>query len=101
MNRLQYASRILGALLREKSPPLARYAVTMAAASFGAAGGTVREIAVAIGEPDPRDFGGSLTKIEDAGMIRRVPGSQPIRYTPTEAGLRLIAPLINPAPVPA
>lgn len=101
MNRIEFAARMTGQLRREKAPPLARYAITLGAAACGPKGGTTREIANMLGEADPRDFGGSLSKIEEAGLILRLPGTVPQRYTPTPAGLALIAPLIQHSPTPA
>lgn len=100
MTRIELATHIVGYLRLERNAPMARYAFVLAAASKGEAGATVREIADAIGDT-PHSIATGVSKVTEGGFLRRIPGSVPFRYTPTDAGLALIKPLIQPAPVPA
>jgi hypothetical protein len=98
MTRIEFAARILGHLRRDRQAPVSRYAYVLACASAGPDGASLKDIATALGDETYRDIAGAITKIEQASLIRRIPGAKPLRWTPTQQGLRLIEPLINPKP---
>lgn len=99
MNKLEFATRLIGLIRAEKNPPLARYSIVMAAACGGPAGSTVREMAGLISDPKG-NMGDSVQKVADGGWIRPVDATaRPRRWTPTEKALPILARLtLNIAP---
>jgi len=95
MNRVEFTARLVGLLRAEKNPPLARYAVVMAAASAGPAGATTRQIGEILMDPNPQS-GSLVQKVAEGGWIRQVnPGLKPAHWTPTGKGLAIVARLTS------
>lgn len=101
MNRIEYTTRLLGLLRAEKTPPITRYSIVLAAATGGPAGTSVREIAGLLGDPASH-MGGCLQKIAEGGWIRCLdPAARPHRWTPTSKGLAIVARLTLASPATA
>ena len=101
MTRIELATHIVASIRKERNAPVARYAYILAAASAGEAGASAAEIAAKVLESGSYDIASGLSKMVGQGFLRRVAGTQPFRYTPTPAGLKQVAHLLNPAPVAA
>ena len=86
-NRIGFARRLVARFRQEKNPPFARYGIVLAVAEYGDQGATAAQIAKSMGDPI---IGGSLDKIETAGLIQRIHLSRPLRFVPTETGTRLV-----------
>ena len=86
-NRIGFARRLVARFRQDKQPPFARYGIVLSVAEYGEQGATARQIARSMGDPI---IGGSLDKIEDAGLIRRLPDTSPLRFVLTETGTALV-----------
>ena len=86
-NRIGFARRLVARFRQEKNPPFARYGIVLAVAEYGEQGATAAQIAKAMGDPI---IGGSLQKIEETGLVRRVHDTRPLRFVLTETGARLV-----------